>query len=793
MKLSDHWLREWVNPDLNPAELGHVLTMAGLELDSLESAAPAYSGVVVGHIAAIEQHPDADKLRICQVEYGQNESIQVVCGASNAAEGMKVPFATVGANLPGGLKIKKAKLRGVESFGMLCSAKEIGLADSAEGLLVLPEDAPVGEDFRNWLDLDDQVYDIDLTPNRADCLSVAGIARETALLTSASLETVLVAPVLPGCDDVVSVRVEDVGSCPRYAGRVIRGVNAAAETPLWMQERLRRSGIRSINAIVDITNYVMIELGQPMHAFDMARLSGDIVVRQAGEKEKLTLLDGQEIETQPGTLLICDEARPLALAGIMGGEHSGVTADSQNIFLESAFFTPEAIAGRARQYGLHTDSSHRFERGVDPLLQADAIERASTLILELCGGELGPLSDVQSESGAYVPEAIHFRYAQIERVLGVTIDSDEVEGILERLGCQHQANDGGWTVIPPSFRFDLRIEVDLIEEVARVYGYHRIEGKTQSFNRPIEVIPEDQLPADDLKEVLVNLGYWEAVTFTFVDPEIEKILSPNLKPVALANPISSEMAVMRTTLWAGMIKAVQYNLNRQQSRVRLFETGLSFVPSAEGLVQRSKLAGIVTGSVLPESWGYQEREVDFHDVKGDVEAILDSSVGISNINFQVLDDHPALHPGQSASIYLDGNEIGVMGALHPEVEKKLGLDQRLYCFELDLDSILHRSVPKFSESSKFPAIRRDLAIMVEEQISAAQIQESIRGLGIKTIQDFYIFDVYTGEGVPSGLKSIALGLILQDLSRTLNDQEVDELVHQVVTSLEKDVGASLRK
>lgn len=793
MKLSDHWLREWVNPELSPSELGHVLTMAGLELDSLELAAPEYSGVVIGRIASIEQHPDADKLRVCQVEYGQGETIQVVCGAPNAAAGMNAPFAMVSANLPGGLKIKKAKLRGVESFGMLCSAKELGLADSAEGLMVLPDDAPIGQDFREWLDLDDHVYDIDLTPNRADCLSVAGIARETALLTSASLTEVGKSPVAPVCDDVCEVRVEDDEACPRYTGRVIKKINASASTPLWMLERLRRSGIRSINVVVDITNYVMIELGQPMHAFDLEKVTGGIVVRQASEGEKLTLLDGQEIESRPGTLLICDQNSPLALAGVMGGEGSGVTQETNSVFLESAFFRPEAVAGRARQYGLHTDSSHRFERGVNPELQTDAIERATALILELCGGEPGPVMDIQAKGQVNQVKPVEFRYSQIERLLGVSIESDEVEGILDRLGCQFDKVSAGWTVVPPSFRFDIRIEADLIEEVARVYGYHRIKGKTQSFNRKIEVMPENRLSADVLKQVLVNLGYWEAVTFTFVDPEIEKILAPAYKPVALANPISSEMAVMRTTLWSGMVKAVRHNLNRQQGRVRLFETGLSFVPSPEGLVQRSKLAGMVTGSLMPESWGVQVRDIDFHDVKGDVEEILLSGVGISNISFEPLADHPALHPGQSARILHGDRDIGVMGALHPEVEGRLDLDQRVYCFELDLDSILQRSVPKFSETSKFPAIRRDLAFTVSEQTTAAQILGVIKELGIETIKDFYIFDVYTGEGVPSGLKSIALGLILQDLSRTLNDKEVDEIVSQVISRLEKGVGASLRK
>jgi len=792
MKLSDQWLREWVNPELSPAELGHVLTMAGLELDSLETAATSYTGVVVGMIKKVVPHPDADKLRVCQVDDGSGSDIQVVCGAPNAAAGMLVPFARVGAQLPGGLKIKKAKLRGVESFGMLCSAKEVGLAESSEGLMALPEEAPLGEDFRQWLDLDDQVYDIDLTPNRADCLSVAGIARETALLTAAPLQEVDIAPVTAGSDDEFKIVVEDSDSCPRYAGRVIQGVNVQVQTPLWMQERLRRSGIRSINPVVDITNYVMLEQGQPMHAFDMSKLSNGIIVRQPLEGESLVLLDGQEIEIKPGSLVIADEQGPLALAGIMGGEASSVVDESRDIFLESAFFTPRAIAGRARQYGLHTDSSHRFERGVDSELQVKAIERATQLIMTICGGTPGPVSDIRAEGYGVAADAIALREAQIPRILGVSIERGEVEGILIRLGCAVSSEEWGWKVIPPSYRFDIAIEVDLIEELARVYGYHRIQGTSQTMKAEIVLQPEDRLPIERLQNVLIDMGYWEAITFTFVDPAMERVLAPDYSPVKLANPLSSELAVMRTTLWSGLIKAAQHNLNRQQSRVRLFESGLSFIPDGEKIIQEPKLAGVLTGMAFPESWVRPEREVDFYDLKGDVENLLAMGVGLKEIHFKPLLDHASLHPGQSAEIYRGDHLIGVMGALHPGLEKALDLEQRIYCFELNLASILSANVPKFGENSKYPAIRRDLALVVDESIPAADILSSIEKLGISQIQDFYIFDVYTGEGVASGRKSIALGLILQELSRTLNDKEVDEIITKVISQLEKDVDASLR-
>jgi phenylalanyl-tRNA synthetase beta chain len=790
MKLSDHWLREWVKPDLNPAELGDLLTMAGLELDALEQAAPEYSGVVVARIKSIEPHPDADKLRVCQVDDGSGTDIQVVCGAPNAAADMVVPFARVGAQLPG-IKIKKAKLRGVESFGMLCSAKEVGLADTSEGLMVLPADAPLGEDFRLWMDLDDAVYDIDLTPNRADCLSVAGIARETALLADVPLTEPAIAPVVANCDDTFPVSVEDTDACPRYAGRVIRSVNTQAETPLWMKERLRRSGLRSINPVVDITNYVMLELGQPMHAFDLSKLSGRISVRQAVEGEELTLLDGQVIKVRSGSLLIADETKPLALAGVMGGESSGVTDESQDIFLESAYFAPQAIAGRARQYGLHTDSSHRFERGVDPELQVMAIERATALVMEICGGKPGPVADQRAEV-ENVSGLIDLREAQIPRILGITISRDEIEGILHRLGCDVAGESWGWKVSPPTYRFDIAAEIDLVEEVARVYGYHRIAGSSQVLETEMVSQPEGELPLQRLQNALVDMGYWEAITFTFVDPDMERKLSPDMKPVKLANPISTELAVMRTTLWSGLLKAVQHNLNRQQNRVRLFETGLSFVPAGDDVIQEPKLGGVLTGSVYPESWSRGERDVDFFDLKGDVENLLALGAGLDEIEFRPLEDHPSLHPGQAAALFSADNCVGVMGALHPRVENELGLEQRVYCFELNLASILATKVPNFRESSKFPAIRRDLALVVDEVVPAAAILSSVADLGISQIQDFYIFDVYTGEGVASGRKSIALGLILQELSRTLNDEEVDEIITKVISQLEKDVDASLR-
>jgi len=791
MKFSDQWLREWVNPELTPEELGHRLTMAGLELDSIEPAAPAFTGIVVAHVVKVEPHPDADKLRVCQVDDGGDEPVQVVCGAPNVHEGMRAPFARVGAVLPGDFKIKKAKLRGVPSFGMLCSAKELGLAEASEGLMPLPSDAPAGTDVRELLSLDDTVLEVDLTPNRADCLSIAGIARETALLTNRELCEPVIEPVAAGHQDALPVEIRAGGACPRYAGRVIKGVDPQAETPLWMKERLRRSGIRPISPLVDVTNYVLIELGQPMHAFDLGKLAGGIVVRMADAGETLTLLDGQEVELADDVLVIADHEKVQAMAGVMGGEASAVSDATTDIFLESAFFAPEAIAGRARRFGLHTDSSHRFERGVDPALQVRAIERASALILEICGGQAGPLTDIEAEGCDWGKGAIDLRAARIERLLGVRIAEAEVEGMLQRLGCHVSRTEEGWAVVPPSYRFDLAIEADLIEEVARVHGYDNLPSRAHPFAPAIQKEPEAEVAVDRMRDLLVDRGYQEAITFSFVDPAVEALFSPGSEPLKLANPISSELAVMRSTLWSGLVKAVQHNLNRQQDRVRLFETGLSFVGQGEALVQTRQIAGIACGDVIPEQWGERARKLDFFDIKGDVEALLELAHLNERVEYRA-ESHPALHPGQSARILLDGQPIGWIGALHPGLEKTLDLDRRVFVFEIELQAISEGCVAKFEQLSKFPAIRRDIAVLVDENVQASALEKAVKACDIAELREFHVFDVYTGQGVASGRKSLALGLILQDLSRTLTDDEVESIVNAVVTRLGEDVGAELR-
>lgn len=791
MKFSDQWLREWVNPPLGPEELGARLTMAGLELDGIEPAAPPFTGVVVGRVLSAEPHPDADKLRVCRVEDGEGEPKQVVCGAPNVHAGMLAPFARVGAELPGGLKIKRAKLRGVESLGMLCSAKELGLAETSEGLLALPADASVGQDIRAHLGLDDQILEVDLTPNRADCLSIAGIARETAALTGAALTVVSTAPVAAVTEDRLTVEVEAPAACPRYAGRIIRGIDPGARTPLWLQERLRRCGIRSLGPVVDVTNYVLIELGQPMHAFDLARLEGGLRVRMAAAGERLRLLDGQDVELKPDSLVIADQAGPLAIAGVMGGADSAVGEGTVDIFLESAHFSPDAIAGRARGYGLHTESSHRFERGVDPALQVAAIERATRLLLDIVGGRPGPVVDVVSPDHLPRPPVIVLRAGRIARLLEIELPAPEVERMLARLGCAVEAVELGWRVVPPSYRFDLRIEADLIEEVARIHGYDNIPSTTRAFRPAIAARPEARLPLARVRSLLVDRGYREVVTYSFVAPELETLVSPDAVPMRLANPISADLAVMRTTLWPGLIQTAQRNLNRQQRQVRIFESGLAFDTRGGELRQIPRLAGLACGPVLPEQWGSRERPIDFFDMKGDVEAILNLPGLAERVSFEAA-PHPALHPGQSAAIRLDGRPIGWLGMLHPGLERTLDLHAKVFLFDLDLAAIRQGTVAKFSEISKFPAIRRDLALVVDEAVTAHQVLASLRSLRLAELRDFVLFDVYTGEGVPSGRKSLALGLILQDLSRTLTDQEVEQSIRRVVEQLARDVGATLR-
>ncbi len=791
MRFSEKWLREWVNPAVDTATLAHQVTMAGLEVDSIEPAAPDFNNVVVAEVISVEKHPDADRLKVCTVDVGHEALIQIVCGASNVAQGVKVPAALIGAVLPGGLKIKKGKLRGVASLGMLCSAVEIGMADLADGLLILPQEAPVGQSIRDFFELDDPCIDVDLTPNRGDCFSLRGIAREVAVLNGLQVTEPVIEAIPATSKASFSVTVEVPDLCPRYLGRVVNEVDLSVETPLWMVERLRRSALRSINPLVDITNYVMIELGQPMHAFDLATLDSGICVRMAQQGERLQMLDGKEVELDSGSLVIADHNKAVALAGIMGGADSGVTDQTRDVLLESAFFSPNAIAGKARCYGLHTDSSHRFERGVDPQLQILAMERATQLLLDICGGNPGPVTEVVDDS--YLPTAsnILLRAERIKRVLGMDIAPAEVERILATLGMPCVAVEGAWQVQAPSFRFDINIEVDLIEEVGRIFGYDNLPISRPSPTLEMQPQTELRLPMSHLRQIMVNRGYQEAITYSFVDPEIQSVLTPDSAAMRLVNPISNDMSVMRTTLWAGLLPAFVYNANRQQTRIRFFETGCRFVEVDGQLKQEPVIAGLVSGEVNPEQWGEPTRQVDFFDVKGDVEALL-SAGGIDDACFTP-QQHPTLHPGQSALISRGGESIGWVGKVSPQVAKQLDLPAEAYLFEISQKPLLEAQLPLFNELSKFPSIRRDIALIVDADVSVQSVQECIETAAPVILKELKLFDIYTGKGIDSDKKSLAIALSLQDDSKTLTDEDVEAAVTKILKTLSEKLNAKLRE
>ena len=784
MKFSENWLRTYVNPALSSEQLAHVLTMSGLEVEDLRPVAPAFTQVVVGEVIAMHKHPDADRLNICQVAVGNEAALQIVCGATNVQIGAKVPCALVGAQLPK-VAIQQAKVRGIESFGMLCSEQELGLADEASGLLLLPSDAPVGTSIREYLALDDQLFTIKLTPNRSDCLSLTGIAREVSACTAAPLNSLVVPEISVQHADSLAVDVQATSACPRYCGRIVRGVNAQAATPDWMKQRLARSGVRPISAVVDITNYVLLEMGQPLHAFDFAKLRGGIQVRMAVAGEKIRLLNEQEVNLDSDMLVIADDQGAVALAGIMGGVGSAVDTTTQNVFLESAFFSPDTIAGRARRLGLSTDASHRFERGVDYVKTRDCLERATYLLLEICGGKAGPIS----EFIAHLPtrEPITLRLSRICKVLGVVFTAQAIENLLGRLQfpCQIQAEN--FLVTPPSYRFDLSIEEDLIEEIARLHGYDNIPAILPRAT--ISMLPSTELArtATQLRERLVVRDYQEVVTYSFVEPGWEMDFAANANPVPLKNPIASQLSVMRSTLISGLVECLRYNLSRKQDRVRIFEIGQVFQTVAEGIQQPTFAAGLSYGTALVEQWGSLARNVDFFDAKGDLEALLWPLAA----SFERA-EHPALHPGQSARVLIDGAELGWVGVLHPKWVQQYGLPLAPALFEISLSMALACKLPKFVEISKYQLVRRDIAVIVDEKTTSAEMLEALQKAAPQQLVELGVFDLYNGKGIDYGKKSIAFKILLQDTQKTMTDPEVDVVVTRLTQVLSDRFGAKLR-
>jgi phenylalanyl-tRNA synthetase beta chain len=788
MKISENWLREWINPAIDSRLLFEQLTMAGLEVKTVEPASARLENVIVGEVLAVEAHPDADKLSLCQVSNGEN-TVQVICGASNVRPELKVAFAQVGAALPG-LKIKKINIRGLESNGMLCSASELEITEISDGIIELPVDAPVGTGIYEYLQLDDNLIEIEITPNRGDCLSLAGVAREVSAINSVALKDTSSRIVKADIKDQFAVELLAPEACPHYVGRIINNIDASAQTPLWMQEKLRRSGLRPISPVVDVTNFVMMELGQPMHGFDFDKLEGGIRVRWATRGEKINLLDQSEIECGSDLLVIADHRKAVAVAGIMGGLDSSVQNDTRNVFLEAAFFTPLGMAGKARSYGMHTDSSHRFERGVDPGLQIRAMHRATELLLDVVGGEAGPVIDAEISEFVPVRSPVRLRYARVKRLLGIEISEDRVVRLLESLNMQIENQKQGWLIVPPSYRFDINIEADLIEEIGRLVGYNNIPGTKEAAHSSMESFSETERGISEIKDVLVTQGFYEAVTYSFVSPEMQAILDPHQETLTLSNPISADMSVMRTRLLPGLIQALQHNINRQQQRIRLFETGLCFIPESDGLQQRSHIAAVITGRRDNEGWLSRPETVDFYDLKGNLESILRLS-DRSNFEF-IITSNPILHPGQGADVIYKKQKIGFIGALHPALLSKLDLDQPVFLFEIELAPILKAKLPNFVEMSKFPSIRRDIALTVDSDISAQSLIDCTYSIKSEILQEVFVFDVYTGNELRNNRKSVALGLILQDFSRTLVDGDVDEIVVKVLDQLKKQYNAILR-
>ena len=793
MKVPISWLSEWVRVPWPAAELGARLTMAGLELEAVEAAAPAFSGVVVAQILQADPHPQADKLRVCRVTTGSGEPLQIVCGAPNARAGLRTALATLGAELPGGLKIGPAKLRGVESRGMLCSSKELGLGDSNAGILELPQDAPLGTALREYLQLDDTVLELNVTANRGDAMSIIGVAREVAALSEAALHSPAGASVGNVLSDQQSVRLEDAAACPKFVGRIIRGIDNTRPTPLWLRERLRRAGVRCISPAVDVTNYVLLELGQPMHAYDLAKVSGSIVARTAKAGEALRLLDGRDTTLDADMLVIADDAGAVGLAGIMGGERTAVSTATRDVFLEVAWFAPDSIRGRARRLGLHTDASQRFERGVDPSGQARAMERATELLIAIAGGRPGPLVITEEKARLPTRPAVTLRRERLTRLLGIAVPDGQVSNIFRNLQMQATPRPEGWSVVPPPHRFDISIEEDLIEEVARIMGFAAIPERPALRPQRFLPLPEASAPERALLEALVARGYHETISYAFVDPALQALLFPETETLALANAIASDLSVMRVSLWPGLVRAALENQRRQQDRIRLFEHGARFAVKGGKVTEVDSLAGIALGKRLPEQWGSGEarESEDFYDVKADLQSLLAATGAAVEFSFEAA-ALSCLHPGRSARVLRAGSPVGWIGELHPRLVRELGFNHVPVLFEVDVVA-LRVILPRGSEISRFPQVRRDLAVVLPEKVTFSALRERVILSGSSSLRNLRIFDVYRGAGIEEGRKSVALGLIFQDISRTLTDDEVERAVAAVVADLRENLDARIRE
>jgi phenylalanyl-tRNA synthetase beta chain len=783
MQFSENWLRSLVNTDLDSQALGHALTMAGLEVEEMQPVAAHFSKVVVAKILSAEKHPDADRLQVCKVDVGLDEPLQIVCGAANARAGLIAPCAMVGAELPG-ISIKQAKVRGIESFGMMCSSKELGISAEATGLLELDSNAVVGQSIRKHLDLDDNLLTLKLTPNRSDCLSLTGIARDVAAITGATTCFEAIVTVPPALKAFISVIVVEQVACPRYCGRLISGVNAKASTPDWMIKRIERSGLRSISALVDVTNYVLLELGQPLHAFDAAKLNGDIVVRFAKENESLDLLNDQAIVLKSDDLVIADSNGPVALAGIMGGKPTSVDDTATEVFLESAFFAPFVIAGKARRLGLSTDSSYRFERGVDFGNTKNALEYATKLILEICGGKAGEVTEV---IGALpVRHSVKLRMARLVSVLGIPFEQAKVAQLLSQLGFEYTETNGEFTVAPPSYRFDINIEEDLIEEIARLHGYDHIPAIPPVASVLMLPAPEARLHQNKLRDGLVAVGYQEVVNYSFVDESWERDLLGNATPIKLQNPIASNLSVMRTSLWGGLLDTLTYNLNRKQDRAFLFEIGAVYFNHANGFAENTRVSGLAYGSAKPEQWATDSSDVDFFEVKAHVDRLVGDQVTYEKA------EHVALHPGQTARILKNGKAIGWLGKLHPKWQQHYSLTKGTYLFELDLEEISSCLIPSYLEVSKLLPIRRDLAVVLDETIEVTKVFIAIKNAELPLILEVALFDLYQGQGVPERKKSLALSVLMHDTQKTLTDSDADTSITNLLQLLQNEFGATLR-